>query len=132
MPLPEVAQPALEASQTSQVETSSQESSLTEPVDQLEARLTQAQTPTLSFPITGTPGHSASGNIRIVNDNSGTLIVRFENYKGTNGPDLYVYLASDKNATDFINLGEAKGNQGNINYTVPAGTSLEDYPYVLT
>jgi len=58
--------------------------------------------------------------------------VRYENYKGTNGPDLYVYLAKDLDATEFISLGRAKGNQGNINYTVPDDIDITEYQYVMT
>lgn len=83
------------------------------------------------FPITGTRGHSASGDIRVVNTEAET-IVRYENYEGTNGPDLFVYLAKDLDATEFINLGRARGNQGNINYSVPEDVDLSEYTYVLT
>ena len=49
----------------------------------------------------------------------------------TNGPDLYVYLSTDKSASDFVNLGRLKGNMGNQNYEIPQGTDLERYGTVL-
>jgi len=84
------------------------------------------------FTIIDTPGHNASGVIRVIDTPSEGSLVRYENYKGTNGPDLYVYLAKDLDATDFVSLGKAKGNQGNINYTVPEDVDLDDYKYVMT
>jgi hypothetical protein len=54
-----------------------------------------------------------------------------ENLKATNGPDLYVYLSADKDASDIVNLGRLKGNIGNQNYEIPAGTDLSKYNTVL-
>lgn len=85
----------------------------------------------LSQPIIGTPSHPASGSVRLITTPT-ERIIRYENYQGTNGPDLYVYLASDLDATSFISLGRARGNQGNLNYAIPEGTDLSQYPYVLT
>lgn len=83
------------------------------------------------FEIEDTRGHPASGQIRVVETNDDT-IVRYENYDGTNGPDLFVYLAKDLDAEAFVNLGRARGNQGNINYTVPDDVDLSEYRYVMT
>ena len=49
----------------------------------------------------------------------------------TNGPDLYVYLATDKSTSDFVDLGKLKANNGNQNYEVPEGTDLTKYDTVL-
>lgn len=84
------------------------------------------------FPITGTPAHPANGYVLLVNAAEDQTIVRYEDYNGTNGPDLRIYLAKDLEATEFIDLGEAKGNQGNINYTVPNEIDINQYKYVLT
>ena len=84
------------------------------------------------FTIEDTPGHSASGAVRVINTPDEGAIVRYENYKGTNGPDLYVYLAKDLDATEFVSLGRAKGNVGNINYEVPNDIDLSEYKYVMT
>lgn len=81
--------------------------------------------------IVDTPLHPASGSVRIVKTGNET-IVRYENYKTINGPDVRVYLANDLKATDFIDLGPIKGTEGNINYPVPAGVNIDDYRYVLT
>ena len=96
---------------------------------------TPAPEPTSSvsgpFSIVDTPGHPATGNVRVIQTPEQS-IVRYENYDGTNGPDLKVWLTNDLEATDFVSLGRAKGNQGNINYTVPANVDVDDYRYVIT
>jgi len=86
--------------------------------------------PAETFPIVDTPGHPATGDIRIVDTGEETF-VRYENYMGTNGPDLFVYLTNDLEATDFVNLGRSKGNRGNANYSVPNDVNIEDYKYAM-
>ena len=83
------------------------------------------------FPITNTPGHPATGKVRVIETPKQQLI-RFEDYDGTNGPDLFIYQAKDLEAEEFVSLGRAQGNQGNINYEVPAEVSLSEYTYVMT
>jgi hypothetical protein len=62
---------------------------------------------------------------------NGGDILRLEDLMVTNGPDLYVYLSTDKSASDFVNLGRLKANIGNQNYPIPAGTDLTKYDIVL-
>jgi hypothetical protein len=71
--------------------------------------------------------HNAEGIAKVVALNDGTSVLRLENFKSTNGPDLYVYLATDKSASDIVNLGRLKGNIGNQNYPIPGGTDLTKY-----
>jgi hypothetical protein len=80
--------------------------------------------------VTATTGHPASGFVRVVESSTDT-IVRFEEYETINGPDLFVYLSKDLEASEFVNLGEIRGTKGNINYTVPEGVNIDEYPYVL-
>ena len=61
----------------------------------------------------------------------GSNVLRLENFRATNGPDLFVYLATDKGASEFVNLGVLKANIGNQNYDIPEGTDLEKYNNVL-
>lgn len=83
-----------------------------------------------SATIIGTAGHPASGSIRVVKTASGD-VVRMEDFKTINGPDLFVYLTTDLEATEFVNLGELKATEGNINYTVPEGVDIDSYSYVV-
>lgn len=81
--------------------------------------------------VVGTTGHPASGTVRIV-EADGKKYVRYENFKTINGPDIYVYLAKDLDAKEFVNLGRVRATEGNINYEIPAEVNVSDYPYVLT
>lgn len=75
--------------------------------------------------------HKAEGVAKVINLADGRTFLRVENLKATNGPDLYVYLSTDKDASDIVNLGRLKGNIGNQNYEIPAGTDLSKYNTVL-
>jgi hypothetical protein len=75
--------------------------------------------------------HNAEGVAKVIALDDGTYVLRLENFKATNGPDLYVYLATDKSASDIVNLGRLKGNIGNQNYPIPDGTDLTKYNTVL-
>ena len=75
--------------------------------------------------------HNAEGVAKIIQLADGTDILRLENFKATNGPDLYVYLSTDKTNVDIVNLGRLKGNIGNQNYLIPAGTDITKYNIAL-
>ena len=92
---------------------------------------THAPTESNAASVTGTPGHPASGTVRIV-ESDGKRYVRYENFKTINGPDIFVYLSRDKDAKDFVSLGKVRATEGNINYEIPANIDPRDYPYVLT
>jgi Electron transfer DM13 len=64
----------------------------------------------------------------------GRLILRLERLSTSNGPDLRVYLSHMPASaglrayrTGFIDLGALKGNRGNQNYAIPAGTDLSAF-----
>jgi Electron transfer DM13 len=75
--------------------------------------------------------HNAEGVAKEISLEDGRKFIRFENFKVTNGPNLFVYLATDKSASDFVNIGQLKANNGNQNYEVPDGTDLTKYDTVL-
>jgi hypothetical protein len=75
--------------------------------------------------------HNAEGQVKVLELNDSTDFLRLEDFKATNGPDLYVYLSTDKSASDIVNLGRLKGNVGNQNYEIPQGTDLSKYTTVL-
>jgi hypothetical protein len=83
-----------------------------------------------SAKVIGTTGHAASGFVRIVRDGSDSYI-RYENFKTINGPDIYVYLAKDLDAKEYISLGRVKATEGNINYKIPEDINIEDYKYAM-
>jgi hypothetical protein len=75
--------------------------------------------------------HDAMGIARVIPIGGGENVLRLEDLVVTNGPDLYVYLSTDKSASDFVNLGRLKANIGNQNYPIPTGTDMTKYDTVL-
>lgn len=84
----------------------------------------------MSSPVKGTSGHSASGVVKVVVSGN-TKIIRYENFKTINGPDLYVYLSKDLKVKEFVDLGKLKATEGNVNYEVPKEVNLKYYPYII-
>lgn len=75
--------------------------------------------------------HNAEGTARVIYLEDGSVVLRFEDFKVTNGPDLYVYLSADKGASDYVSLGRLKANIGNQNYQLPDGVDLTKYDTVI-
>ena len=75
--------------------------------------------------------HNAEGKAKILTLTDGSQIIRLENFRSTNGPDVHLYLSTDKQASDFIDLGRLKANNGNQNYQIPIDTDFNKYKYVL-
>lgn len=82
--------------------------------------------------------HGTSGTARTVRLADGGQVLRLEDLKTSEGPDVRVYLSS--RAADAakaglgegaVALGKLKGNLGNQNYTVPAGTDLSKFRSVV-
>ncbi|MEH6517467.1 MAG: DM13 domain-containing protein [Halioglobus sp.] len=78
--------------------------------------------------------HRGSGDALLYQLADGSHLLRLEDFKVTNGPDLAVYLvkhadpsSSDQVTSGFLNLGKLKGNVGNQNYAIPAGTDLSEF-----
>ncbi len=78
--------------------------------------------------------HQGSGKALIYQLEDGSYLLRLEDFKVTNGPDLMVYLVKNSNVrkasdvTDgYISLGDLKGNIGNQNYIIPVGTDIAKY-----
>jgi hypothetical protein len=81
--------------------------------------------------------HPTEGIARVLGDGSGQRFLRFEDFRTDNGPDLNVYLSAappDAPAgdfdSDFVDLGDLKGNVGAQNYEIPAGLDLDHYSTV--
>lgn len=75
--------------------------------------------------------HNAEGQAKVLKLGDSTNFLRLEDFKATNGPDLYVYLSTDKSASDFVNIGRLKGNVGDQNYEIPDVTDLSKYDTAL-
>jgi Electron transfer DM13 len=80
-----------------------------------------------SFVGAGDGFHNAKGLAKVIPLGGGRTILRLENFQSTNGPNVHLYLATDKAASNFIDLGRLKANNGNQNYNIPARTDLAKY-----
>ena len=58
-------------------------------------------------------------------------ILRFENLKTINGPDLRIYLSAGLDNGDRVDLGAIRATEGNVNYSIPSGTDISTYHYAL-
>ncbi len=72
--------------------------------------------------------HRGRGTATIYRNADGSHILRFEDFRVTNGPDLRVLLAQapdpqsrqELHAADYVHLAPLKGNIGSQNYPIPA------------
>ena len=73
------------------------------------------------------PFHKGRGEATVYRGPDGSLLLRLENFRVTNGPDLHVILSphadpkrpSDVKQGGYMDLGKLKGNIGNQNYFIP-------------
>lgn len=78
--------------------------------------------------------HKGSGKALLYRLADGSHILRLQDFKVTNGPDLMVYLVKETNIAEadqvkagYVNLGDLKGNVGNQNYMIPKNVNLSEY-----
>jgi Electron transfer DM13 len=79
--------------------------------------------------------HPTEGVATIYQMGDGTRVLRFTNFKTSNGPDVHVYMVAADDAKDvatveragFIDLGVIKGNVGDQNYTLGSNVDLAKY-----
>lgn len=84
--------------------------------------------------------HQTEGRATVYQEADGKLTLRLTNFKTSNGPDVHVILVATKDAKDDANflkskterveLGKLKGNEGDQNYEIPAGTDLTKFQTV--
>ena len=81
--------------------------------------------------------HKGSGKAKLYDIPAVGRVLRFEEFKVTNGPDLRVLLATEPLPTnrhdlgEYIELGPLKGNVGDQNYEIPADTEVARYASVV-
>jgi len=81
--------------------------------------------------------HKTEGRATVYQEADGKLLLRLTNFKTSNGPDVHVILVATKDAMDDasflksnierVELGALKGNEGDQNYEIPAGTDLTKF-----
>lgn len=72
--------------------------------------------------------HPTSGSSTVSSDKS---TLSLTNFKTDDGPKLLLYLSTDVDSKDFVNLGDLKGIEGDFNYAIPANTDLSTYKFVV-
>lgn len=96
--------------------------------------------PTTAPPLVGTfvsLDHPTAGTAEVLTGSDGARVLRLEDFTTDNGPDLFVYLStapadgSTPFDTEFVNLGDLKGNVGNLNYDIPAEVDLGRFATVV-
>lgn len=83
--------------------------------------------------------HKGSGNAIVYDLGDGKRVLRLDEFRVTNGPDLRVLLAnapdpqshSDLDDAGYVELGKLKGNVGSQNYDIPADVDLSDVESVV-
>lgn len=74
-----------------------------------------------------------SGKATLGKTSDGKLVLRFENLKSANGPDLYVYLTKDAAPTTAdqikagFEVGKLKATEGNLNYELDSKLDISQY-----
>jgi hypothetical protein len=83
--------------------------------------------------------HQGEGNALLLQTATGAHLMRFTEFEVTNGPDLEVWLVADEAplssgavlASDWVSLGQLKGNIGDQTYTIPADVDVSQYGSVV-
>ncbi len=79
--------------------------------------------------------HETKGKAAIFQLGEGKRVLRLTEFETSNGPDVRVFLVAAPDASDndtvknagYVEVEKLKGNMGDQNYDVPAGTDLNKY-----
>jgi len=77
--------------------------------------------------------HRGSGTATLYTGAGAGVVLRLEEFRITNGPDLHVLLATGESPRrrsdlgDYVDLGSLKGNVGDQNYSLPADLDHRRY-----
>ncbi|NGO43217.1 DM13 domain-containing protein [Streptomyces ureilyticus] len=83
--------------------------------------------------------HDTSGSVEILQLADGNTTLRLADLRTSDGPALHVWLSDQPVKQDgggnlddgrHVDLGDLKGNEGNQNYAIPAGTDLNTFSTV--
>ncbi len=74
--------------------------------------------------------YTTMGEVLLSEENTS---LELTNFKTDEGPQLELYLATSREATDFINLGALQGIQGDFSYSIPDAENIDflKYNYVV-
>jgi hypothetical protein len=81
---------------------------------------------------TGEDGHAGAGVATVVEQPDGERVLTFTRFDVDPGVDVDVYLAPEPGGIDGgVKLGDLKGNVGDQQYAIPAGTDLREHANVV-
>ncbi|MGJ6965240.1 DM13 domain-containing protein [Streptosporangium sp. G11] len=135
--LPVAASPGPEAARQGEPGDASKASKASKAADASKAAEPAQEPKTLATGTFISHEHETEGRARVLELPDGSRVLRIEDLNTSDGPDLRVWLSDQPvkkgNAGWFnlddgehLELGELKGNRGNANYAIPAGTDLGD------
>ena len=83
--------------------------------------------------------HQAMGDVTLLRQMDGQVVLQFAGFEVTNGPDLKVWMVShdspqdgsDVKKSEQLRLSPLKGNIGDQAYTLPAGTDVAAFKSVV-
>jgi hypothetical protein len=82
--------------------------------------------------------HSGEGTATVFELPDGSHLLRLEDFRVTNGPDLHVVLSTAEDprdsaelGEDYVDLGMLKGNVGSQNYEIPADVDISQFNSVV-
>ena len=75
-------------------------------------------------------GQNVSGTAKVYLV-AGKYTLALENFSTNNGPDLHVYLSTETQPADFIDLGKLKSTSGNQVYDISGSPDFMKYKYAL-
>ncbi len=75
----------------------------------------------------GLAGHDAQGTAKLLKVNNVYFIRLEDNFKVTNGPDLFIYLGKNNKYDPNAKLDALKGNIGGQNYKIPSKINPSDF-----
>ena len=83
--------------------------------------------------------HQGSGNAMLLQTATGSHLMRFTEFEVTNGPDLEVWLVADDAPassravldSQWVSLGQLKGNIGDQTYTIPDDVDVSQFGSVV-
>ena len=78
----------------------------------------------------GNAGYTVSGTAEVINDNGVRRLV-LKGFTSSGGPDLKVYLATNRQAGNFISLGNLKSTNGQQVYNITGMPDFTQYKFAL-
>lgn len=83
--------------------------------------------------------HQGAGNAMLLESATGANLIRFTEFEVTNGPDLEVWLVADEAPSssravldsEWVALGQLKGNIGDQTYTIPDDVDVSQFGSVV-